>query len=168
MGFTSFREEFPNARVQRCQVHVARNILAKVPGKQKKIVADGVRSIFYASSKKKALELYENFVSRWEKTLPSAVACLDRSLNTCLTFFSFPQEEWISFRTTNVIERLNKEFKQRTKPMEIVAGEDACYRLLAFISLRMELHWRLNSIGKVGRNLPNLKKSAWNNFTQKS
>ncbi|WP_457577813.1 IS256 family transposase [Desulfomarina sp.] len=163
-----FREEFSNARVQRCQVHVARNILAKVPKKQKEIVADGVRSIFYASSKKKALELYENFISRWGKDLPSAVACLDRSLDSCLTFFSFPQEEWISLRTTNVIERLNKEFKRRTKPMEIVAGEDACYRLLAFISLRMELHWRSNPIGKVGRNLPNLKKLAWNNFTQKS
>ncbi len=42
------------------------------------------------------------------------------------------------------------------------------YRLLAFISLRMELHWRSNPIGKVGRNLPYLKKLAWNNFTQKS
>ncbi|MDY6856580.1 MAG: transposase, partial [Thermodesulfobacteriota bacterium] len=36
-------------------------------------------------------------------------------------------------RTTNIIERLNKEFKRRTKPMEIVAGEKACYTLLAFI-----------------------------------
>jgi putative transposase len=83
-----------------------------------------------------------------------------------LTFFSFPEEEWISLRTTNIIERLNKEFKRRTKPMEIVAGERACYTLLAFISIKMELHWRSNPIGKVRNNLPFFKELAHNNFTQ--
>jgi len=39
----------------------------------------------------------------------------------------------------DIIERLNKEFKRRTKPMEIVAGENSCYLLLAFISLKMEM-----------------------------
>jgi len=34
-----------------------------------------------------------------------------------------PEEEWLSLRTTNIIERLNKDFKSRTEPMEIVAGE---------------------------------------------
>jgi len=42
-----FAEEFPGAKVQRCQVHVARNVLAKVPHKFKEAVADGMRSIFY-------------------------------------------------------------------------------------------------------------------------
>ena len=163
-----FIEEFPEAAVQRCQVHVARNVLAKVPKKLKKEVADDVRSIFYASSRKKAFELHKVFVNKWEMTLPSAVSCLDRSIHSCLTFYKFPEEEWISLRTTNIIERLNKEFKRRTKPMEIVAGENACYRLLAFISLRMELHWRSNPIGKVQKNLPFLKKLAWDNFTQKN
>jgi len=50
-----FKEEFPKAKVQRCQVHVARNVLAKVPKKLKKAVADEMRSIFYASSKQKAM-----------------------------------------------------------------------------------------------------------------
>ena len=165
---TVFKEEFPNAKVQRCQVHVARNVLAKVPKKLKKEVADDMRSIFYASSRKKAMEFFEEFKEKWQDTIPSAVACLERSINACLTFFSFPEEEWISLRTTNIIERLNKEFKRRTKPMEIVAGEAACYRLLAFISLRMELHWRSNPIGKVRKNLPSFKKLTFQKFTQKS
>ena len=50
------KEEFPKAEVQRCQVHVARNVLARVPKKLKQGVADGMRSIFYASSKEKAKE----------------------------------------------------------------------------------------------------------------
>ncbi len=73
---------------------------------------------------------------------------------SCLTYLKFPEEEWISLRTTNLIERLNKEFKRRTRPMEIVAGEEACYRLLAFICLKMEIHWRTTPVGKVPKNLP--------------
>ena len=160
-----FKEEFTNAKVQRCQVHVARNVLAKVPKKFKKDVADDLRSVFYASSKKKAREFFDQFTDRWEKDLPSAVKCLDTSIDACLTFFDFPEEEWISLRTTNIIERLNKEFKRRTKSMEIVAGERACYTLLTFICLKMELHWRSNPIGKVRNNLPFFKESAFNNFT---
>jgi putative transposase len=156
-----FEEEFSQAKVQRCQVHVARNVLAKVPRNTKKVVADDLRSIFYASSRKKADEFAEAFAAKWEKDIPSAVKCLSNSLDRCLTFFSFPEEEWISLRTTNVIERLNKEFKRRTKPMEIVAGENACYLLLAFISLKMEMNWRTTKIGKVRPNLPLYKK-----FTQ--
>ena len=158
-----FQEEFPHARIQRCQVHVARNVIAKAPVPLKQEVADDLRSIFYASSRKKADEFAVAFQEKWEKDLPSAVKSLSNSLNACLTFFSFPEEEWISLRTTNTIERLNKEFKRRTKPMEIVAGENACYLLLAFISLKMEASWRTTKIGKVRPNLPLYKK-----FTQLS
>ena len=163
---TVFREEFLQAKVQRCQVHVARNVLAKVPKKLKLAVADDLRSIFYASSREKALALWENFETRWHMSIPSAVSCLEKSIESCLTFFDFPTEEWISLRTTNIIERLNKEFKRRTKSMEILAGESACYRLLAFISLKMELHWRSNPVGRVHKNLPFFQEVALREFTQ--
>ena len=107
-----FKEEFPKAKVQRCQFHLASNVLAKVPKKLKKIVADEIRSIFYASSKPKAMEFFNAFKQRWEKDLPSAVKCLENSMESCLTFFICPEEEWISLRTTNIIERLNKEFNK--------------------------------------------------------
>lgn len=162
-----FAEEFPKAKVQRCQIHVARNVLAKVPRKLKKAIADEIRSIFYASSKKKALEFFEQFKSKWEKELPSAVKCLGNSLEACLTYLQFPEEEWICLRTTNVIERVNKEFKRRTKPMEIVAGERSCYTLLAFVCLKMEITWRSKPLGKVANNLPFLQRLAETNFTQK-
>ena len=163
-----FKEEFPQARVQRCQVHVARNVLAKVPKKLKKTVADDIRSIFYASSKKKALEFFAMFKARWQKEIPSAVKCLKSSLGSCLTYLAYPEEEWISLRTTNIIERLNKEFKRRTRPMEILAGEELCYTLLAFICLKMELHWQSTPLGKVNRNLPFFKRLEEKNFTQNS
>jgi putative transposase len=165
---TVFKEEFPKAKVQRCQVHVARNVLAKVPKKFKQDVANDLRSIFYAPSLEKSWECFEGFRQRWQKSTPSAVDCLERNIDACLTFFNFPPEEWISLRTTNIIERLNKEFRRRTKVMEIVAGEIACYRILAYISLKMEMHWRSNPVGKVRKNLPFFKELAYEYFTQKT
>jgi putative transposase len=161
-----FREEFPKGKVQRCQVHVMRNVLAKVPQKLKQKVADDIRSIFYASSREKAVEFANQFVEHWQKDVPSAVKCLQNSLDSCLTFFDFPEEEWISLRTTNVIERLNKEFKRRVRPMEILAGENSCYTLLAFISIKMEVHWKSNPVGKVRYNLPSLRSLIQGDFTQ--
>ena len=93
---------------------------------------------------------------------------LENSLEACLTYLSFPQDGRVCLRTTNVIERLNKEFKRKTKPMEIVAGEGSCYTLLAFVCLKMEVHWKSKPIGKVAKNLPFFKELAENNFTQKN
>ena len=149
-----FKEEFYNADVQRCQVHVARNVLSKVPLKHKKGVADDLRSIFYASSKDKAVGFFKEFKNKYDNVFPSAVKSLSNSIDSSLTFFKFPEEEWISLRTTNIIERLNKEFKRRTKSMEILAGESSSYNLLAFISIRMEAAWAHNVVGKVKPNLP--------------
>lgn len=141
-----FKEEFPETKIQRCQVHVARNIMSKVPHNIKEKVADDLRSVFYADTKKKALNFFDEFKKKYEKDVPSAVKCLEASLASTLCYLSFPKEEWISLRTTNPIERLNKEFKRRTKSMEIVAGEASCYNLLAVISLRMEVYWKRHPI----------------------
>ena len=126
---TVFKEEFPQARTLRCQVHVARNILAKVPKKFKQEVADDLCFIFYAPSRETAWASFESFWQRWQKSIPFAVKCLERRIDACLTFFNFPPQEWISLRTTNIIERLNKEYRRRTRPMEILAVEAACYRI---------------------------------------
>ena len=58
--------------------------------------------------------------------------------------------------------------KDPKKLKKDVAGENACYRLLAFISLRIELHWRSKPVGKVRKNLPFFKELAYKKFTHKS
>jgi putative transposase len=157
---TVFKEEFSHAKVQRCQVHVARNVLCKVPKKSKQEVADHLRDIFYAGNKTKALDNFEKFSIKYQSDFPNAVSGLSKVIDECLTFYSFPQEHWLSIRTTNLIERANKEFKRRTKPMEILAGENSAHRLLCFIALKMELKWKSSPIGR-RQVLPNLP-----NFTQ--
>jgi len=63
-GWAVFKEEFSQAKVQRCTVHVDRNVLAKVPRKLKKDVAADLRSIFYAPFKENALEHFGDFKQR--------------------------------------------------------------------------------------------------------
>lgn len=159
---TVFKEEFPNSEIQRCQVHVARNVLCKVPKNSKQAVADHLRDIFYAGNKIKAKQHYESFVLKYESTVPSAVKCLSNVIDECLTFFSFPEEQWRSLRTTNLIERVNKEFRRRTNSMEILAGEKSAYRLLCFVALKMELHWKQSPFSR-RNHLPNLKEFTQSN-----
>ena len=160
-----FIEEFPKAKVQRCQVHVSRNIICKVPRKLKQEVSDDIRSIFYCKTRVKADSFLCEFKKKWDSEIPSAVKCLEASIDSTLRYLEFPEEEWISLRTTNPIERLNKEFKRRTKSMEIVAGESSCYNLLAVISLRMEVHWQKHPI-TFQKALPWFK--SRDEFTQKN
>lgn len=156
---TVFREEFPKAKVQRCQVHVSRNVLCKVPKKLKQEVTDHLRNVFYAGNRTKALDNFETFSLKYRNEIPSAVDCLSKVIHECLTFYSFPQEHWISIRTTNLIERVNKEFKRRTKSMEILAGEKSAHRLLSFIALKTEMKWKSSPIGR-HYELPNLPNST--------
>jgi putative transposase len=135
-----FLEEFKRAKIQRYQVHVARDVMSKIPHKMKENMADEVRSTFSALLEKKAREILKNFKNNYECEIPSAVKCLESSLDETLAYFKFPKEEWKSLRTTNQIERLGKEFKRRVKSMEIVTGERSCYNLLAVICLRMEIY----------------------------
>jgi hypothetical protein len=64
-----FKEEFPNSKIQHCQVHVARNVLTKVPRKMKRVVADRLRDIFYASKKERTIEHYRAFLTDYERLL---------------------------------------------------------------------------------------------------
>jgi len=154
-----FCEEFQNAKVQRCIVHVMRNVVTKAPRSSHQEVTDSLRDIFYAKDRKTAMIRFDDFVAKYDKVIPSAVDSLKRAIKPCLTFFDFPEEEWTALRTTNAIERVNKEFKRRTKPMEILAGERSAYLILSFVAYKMEQNWKCAAFGK--SNLPTLR-----NFTQ--
>ena len=143
-----FLEEFINAKVQRCTVHVTRNVMAKTTVPLREEVKDHLRDIFYAETKKAAMERYELFIQKYEKQIPSALQSLTRAIDSCLTFYAFPKEEWIALRTTNMIERLNKEFKRRTKPMEILGGEQSAYLILCFVGYKQEVNWKRAPFGK--------------------
>lgn len=138
----AFLSTFRRGKVQRCQVHKAQNVLAKVRKKDRKTVAQDLRRVFYAGNALAAKQALEAFVAKWKAMYPDAVKCLVKDFEAVTAYLEFPELEWMHLRTTNLIERLNKEFKRRTKPMEIVAGENSVYTILAFVAMKMEMSWR--------------------------
>ena len=82
-----FQEEFSGAKTQRCQVHVARNVLAKVTKKHPKEVADDLRS-FLCILGEKAVTFYDKFRNDWQKEFPSAVKSLEE-FHRFVSYFLF-------------------------------------------------------------------------------
>ena len=74
-----------------------------------------------------------------------AVACLEKDLESLLAHYAFERSYWRALRTTNPIERVNKEIKRRTKSMESL-GEKTLEVLVAFVALKLEFNWRRNPV----------------------
>jgi len=70
-----------------------------------------------------------------------AVQIMEKDFDSWLTFFQFDPTSWTVLRTTNPIERLNKEFKRRTKAMQVTGGEISTYRCLVCVAQTMEYRW---------------------------
>jgi putative transposase len=121
---------FRQSKVQRCTVHKLRNIERKVPKHALEEVKADYHRIVYAKSEAKAREAYAAFERKWAKDCPGAVASLQEGGDDLLTFFSFPKAQWKTLRTTNVIERLNEEFRRRVKTQCSFPGEKAATALL--------------------------------------
>ena len=106
---------FREARVQRCAVHKLRNIQRKAPKHAHEEIRADFHRIVYAKSGEAARAAYKAFEAKWGKRCAGAVASLREGGEELLTFFDFPKAQWKTLRTTNVIERLNEEFRRRVK-----------------------------------------------------
>jgi len=83
---------------------------------------------------------FESLKGQWGTTCGDAVEVMERDLAELLSHYQMPKAYWDALRTTNPIERMNKEFKRRTKSME-QAGVDTLRVMLAFTALRLEFGW---------------------------
>lgn len=138
----AFRAAFSQAQTQRCQVHAKRNALKRVGKKDREAFRKDLDAVFYAKSEAKARRAFSQLRLQWQGVYPTAVEIIERDLDSLLRFFRWEARYWPSLRTTNPIERVNKEFKRRTKAMEIVGGEATMYRLLAYVALTLNFAWR--------------------------
>lgn len=71
---------------------------------------------------------------------------IERDLDSLLRFLQFHPTYWTTLRTTNPIERLNKEFKRRTRAMEVTGGEESTYRILTYVAMTMEYQWSFHPV----------------------
>jgi len=140
-----FLEEFPSSVTARCWVHAMRNALAKTPARLREAFKLLATKIMYASSEADARTAFEDLQEAMNKDCSRAVSCLRKDLNSLLAHYKFDQKFWRSLKTTNGIERVNKELKRRTKSMETI-GEQSLQAVVAFTALKLELGWQIHKV----------------------
>jgi len=133
---------FPDVKVQRCTVHKMRNIASHCPRAiQERLMAD-LKRIIYATSKREALEEFASWKRCYQNLAPKAVNCLEKDLSQTLQFFDFPYRIWESIRTTNIIERVFREFRRRTKVMDTFPTEESCIRIMFSLVQMINDDWK--------------------------
>lgn len=126
--------KFPGVKRQRCIKHKMENVLGYLPKKHRTVVGEELKAIFYQENREKAEQIALAWCEKYRREYPSAVECLWRDYDACLTFYSFPSEHWKAIRTTNAIERLIEEVKRRSHKMGAAfRNEESC--LLMFYAV---------------------------------
>ena len=143
-----FKRFFKRAQAQRCQKHAKANACQRVRKKEREAFSKDLNKVFYAASESAARVAFFSLKESWGRLFPTAVQIIERDLDAMLTFFQFDATYWTVLRTTNPIERLNKEFKRRTKAMEVTGGETSTYRCLCYVAQTMEYRWSFHPLSQ--------------------
>jgi transposase-like protein len=127
---------FPTTPRQRCVVHKMENVLSYVPSKQRDALEPELKDLFYQKNRQAADQAVAAFVEKYRTIYPSAIDCLQRDLEACLTFYAFPKTHWKTIRTNNVIERLFGEVKRRSHKMAAAFRNETSCVLLFYAVIR--------------------------------
>jgi putative transposase len=140
-----FKHEFPSSVTQRCWFHSLGNAVAKSPARLREGFKFQAHKIMYAQSENEARVAFETLRDVMGDDAARAVKCLEKELDSLLTFFKFDRSLWVALRTTNAIETINRQFKRRTRGMGTM-GETTLESVLAFTALKIEFGWGLHRI----------------------
>ena len=123
---------FPDSQRQRCVLHKIQNVLGYMPKKQQTEVKPELKAIFYNESLEKAQQELAAFCAKYQSSYPNAIACLQRDIDACLTFYRFPKQHWRTIRTNNPMERLFSEVKKRSHKMAAAFRNEGSCELLFY------------------------------------
>lgn len=126
----ALREQWATLPIQRCTTHKLRNLEAKAPVRLREELAEDYRRMVYAESRTAVEQARTRFVRKWKLRCPSVVECLEEAGDDLFTFLQFPKAQWKALRTTNALERINGEFRRRTKTQASLPSQDAVLLLL--------------------------------------
>ena len=136
------RAVFGGVPWQRCQFHLQQNAGAYVPRQEQRAeVAADIRAIFTALNRHEADTLLAKTVQKYAKTAPRLSTWLETAIPEGLTVFAFPAAHRRLLRTTNGVERLNKEIRRRTRVVSIFPNEASCLRLVSAILMEISEEW---------------------------
>ncbi len=135
------RESFIGCSWQRCKVHFMRNILANVSIKSKKYFAEKLKQIWLQPDYESAKKYATAFMNDYELKYPQAITILEDGLEDSLQFFNFPEIDSRKISSTNLLERLNKEIRRRTRVIGIFPSMDAYVRLVTSYLIEYSEDW---------------------------
>ncbi len=135
------RKEWLGASWQRCKVHFMRNILARVPHKEKGRFASHLKQIWLEPDKKMARRAAEALIEDWEKRVPEAIRCLEEGLEDSLTFYDYPEVDRKKISSTNGQERLNMEIRRRSRVVGVFPSVESYLRLIICYLLEYTEDW---------------------------
>ena len=129
---------FPTVPWQRCQFHFIRNITEKAPKKYQAGLRAELQEMFNCKSIAEARKIRDRIVEDYREAAEAAVSCLDDGFESSMTVMLLPVGLRRYYRTSNHIERLNKELKRRSRVIGVFPNEDSVLRLMG--SVLIELH----------------------------
>ena len=139
---------------QRCQFHLQQNAGSYVPRQSMRMeVAADIRAMFNASDRKTAEELLQAAVQKYATSAPKLSAWMEENLEEGFTVFEFPLEYRRSLRTTNSLERVNKEIRRRTRVVGVFPNEASCLRLVSALLMEISEEWQIGKRYCSGKSL---------------
>ena len=126
---------FPNVPWQRCQVHFTRNILDKTPKKYREGLRSELRELFTSDTIEQARNRRDEILQDYRDIAENAMECLETGFESTMTVMIFSENIRKLFRTSNHIERLNRELKRRSKVIGIFPNSESLLRLMGSVIL---------------------------------
>jgi mutator family transposase/pRiA4b ORF-3-like protein len=118
----ALRAQWPEIAIQRCTNHKLRNLLAKAPAHLREELAEDYRRLVYAETREAVTQARASFLRKWRLRCKAVVSSFEAAGDELFTFLQFPQSQWKALRTTNAPERINEEFRRRTKTQASFKG----------------------------------------------
>lgn len=144
-GLTGFRESieaaYPNAQIQRCIIHQIRSSTRYVGYKDIKELMRDLKEVYHSVTEDEAMNALMQFKEKWEKAYPSCVKSWEENWDILSTFFAYPTEIRRIIYTTNIIEGLNRQFRQITKNKPSFTNDDSLRKMLYLASKKIVEHW---------------------------
>lgn len=129
---------------QRCQFHLQQNAGAYLPRQSMRLeVAADIRAIFNAPDRKTAEELLQSAIQKYAISAPRLSSWLENNLFEGFLVFDFPLEHRRTIRTTNSLERINKELRRRTRVVGVFPNQASCLRLVSALLMETCEEWQI-------------------------
>jgi len=138
---------FPAVPWQRCQFHVQQNAQKYVPRQSmKREVAQAIRGVFNALNREEAERQLDLLIKTYQDTAPKLAAWAAEAIPEALTVFAFPEAHRRRIRTSNMVERLNKELKRRTRVATLFPNDASCLRLVSAVAMEISEEWETGRV----------------------